>query len=123
MTSPVERISGPKDRVDTWETGKGQNRLFHSKGWVAIRSMAGLGEVREVRQRLARHDARGDGGDGLQSCFGDKRHGPRRARVHLDQVNLAVFDCELDVHQADHIQRKRQFFGLTRSSAMVSDSE
>ena len=49
MTSPVERISGPRIGVDAGEAREGQHRFLH-------RDMVGFGRVQiEVGELLARH--------------------------------------------------------------------
>ena len=66
----------------------------------------------EVRERLACHEACGDGGDGAVCRFGDEWHGARGAWVHLDQVDFVVFDRELYVHQADDVDCQGECLGL-----------
>jgi len=38
-------------------------------------------------------------------ALADERHGARGARVHFEDVELVVLDRELDVHQADDLER------------------
>ena len=63
-------------------------------------------------QPLARHDARGDLGDRLADGLGDEGHRAAGARVHFDQINIAVLDRELHVHQPADFERLGQFGGL-----------
>jgi len=79
---------------------KGEHRFLHRKiGWYAL---AGLTLLRE---RLAGHDARRHLGERDTGRLGHERHGARGARVHLEDVDHAALYRELDVHQADHVQR------------------
>ena len=66
----------------------------------------------QVGEHFARHDARGDLGDRCADRLGDERHRPAGARIDLDQVNLAVLDRELDVHQPADLEPVREQFGL-----------
>ena len=97
----------PKDRVHAREAGEGQNGLFHGE-----RVDIGIDQIKRG-QFLTGHDARGDRRDRRVHRLGHKGHGARGTRVHLNQVDLTVFDCELDVHQADHVQTLGQGHALT----------
>ena len=117
-----------KHRVNAGETGKGQHSLFDAEPrGDRIGERMGIGQrqgavgadacgvgraVGKVRQRLTRHQPRGDGGDGAVGGLGDEGHGARRARVHFQNVDHAVFDGELHVHQAHDVQRARHNNGL-----------
>ncbi|MDC4227056.1 MAG: hypothetical protein MPW15_23145 [Candidatus Manganitrophus sp.] len=59
-------------------------------------------------QRLAEHARRAHLGQRQAGRLGHEGHRARGARVHLEQVDLAVLDGELDVHQADDAELVRQ---------------
>ncbi|AEM40103.1 hypothetical protein KVU_0264 [Ketogulonicigenium vulgare WSH-001] len=132
-TVPTHDFAGrahfrPQQRVDTGEAGKGQHRLFHRiprHVRIGQRQRVGIGQravvigclrigrtQREVIQRLARHQTGRDRGNRAIRRLGHKRHGAAGTRVHFQQVDDIVLDRELHVHQADHVQRHRQLFGL-----------
>ena len=81
MTSPVERISGPEQHVDAGEAREGKHRLLDADMRQILRREA------ELREALARHDARGDLGDRLADHLGHERHGARGARIDLEHVD------------------------------------
>ena len=62
---------------------------------------------REGRELLARHHPRSDSGDGRADGLGHEGHGARSTGVGLNDVNEAVLDGELDVHQALDVERQR----------------
>src|SRR5947199_2585344 len=47
----------------------------------------------------------------LFRSLGDERHGAAGARIDLDQIDFAILDRELDVHQAAHRQGPREQVG------------
>ena len=51
-------------------------------------------------------------GNRLADDLGDERHGARGARVDLENVDYAVLDGELHVHQADDLERQGQLARL-----------
>lgn len=53
---------------------------------------------------LAGHDAGGDLGDRRADGLGNKRHGTRGARVDFENVDRAVLDGVLHVHQAADLE-------------------
>ena len=128
MTSPVERISGPRTGSTPGKRAKGRTAsltlnqgVFGSarvsgsaRGKRAVGADAGGvgGAHREVRQGLTGHQAGGDGGDGAVGGLGDEGHGAAGAGVHFKDVDHAVLDRELDVHQADDVQREGHLDGL-----------
>ena len=63
-------------------------------------------------QLLAGHHSCGDLGDWRADGFCHERHGARGARVYFEDIDRAVLDCELHVHQALDVQRQRQRAGL-----------
>jgi len=62
----------------------------------------------EVCEFLAGHHACGDLGDRQADHLGDKWHRARGARVHFKNVNVAILDGVLHVHEADDVERKRK---------------
>ena len=70
----------------------------------------------EGGERLAGHDLGGDAGDRLADHLGDERHRAAGARVDLEDVDVAVLDGELHVHQADDLQRQGQLSRLALES-------
>ena len=72
----------------------------------------GLGDA-QLRKRFSRHHFRGDFRVRLALCLGNKRHSSRSAWVDFDDVNLAVLDRVLHVHQAANAQRLGQRPGFT----------
>ena len=110
MTSPVERISGPKQNIDAGEAVEGENRFLYADMLELLVLQLEAGKL------LAGHDARGDLGDRLADHLGDERHGARGARVDFEDVDEVVLDGELDIHQADDAERQRQFAGLAFAS-------
>ncbi len=63
---------------------------------------------------FAHHDFGGNFGPRDAGGFGDERDGARGARVDFKDVDLAIFDRELDVHQADDFE----FFGHDKGVAL-----
>ena len=69
----------------------------------------GPGRLRvKLGERLARHHPGRDLGHRHAGGLGDERHGAAGAGVDLQDVDLAVLDGELHVHQPDHLQRLGQ---------------
>ena len=78
----------PEDRVDAEELGERENGLLDAH--VARRHL----EVHALfGERLARHYACGDGGDGVARGLGDERHRAGGARIHFKDVDDGVFEC------------------------------
>ena len=63
-----------------------------------------LFDVRDRRQRVPEHHARGDLRERDADGLGDERHGAGRARVHLQHVDRVVADGELHVDEPDHAE-------------------
>ena len=102
----------PEDRVDAEELGEREDGLLDAH--VARRHL----EVHALfGERLARHYACGDGGDGVARGLGDERHRAGGARIHFKDVDDGVFgvrvlDGELHVHEAHHVERLGHEFRL-----------
>ena len=67
---------------------------------------------RKLFQLFSGHYLRGEGGHGQADGFGHERHGAAGARVHFENVDVAVLDGELHVHQPHNPQRQREFYRL-----------
>ena len=100
MTSPVDFISGPR-------IGSASGNLMNGNTASLTEKYGGMrSAVRPcAASDLAGHDARRDLGERNAGGLGDERHGARGARVDLQDVDDAALDRELDVHQADHVER------------------
>ena len=90
----------PQDGVDAWEAGEGEHRLLDGH----VRRERGVVQL-EGGQRRAGHDQRADLGHRHPRRLGHEGHGAAGARVDLQDVDGAVLDGELHVHQADHAER------------------
>ena len=66
----------------------------------------------KLARRLAGHDAAGDLGDGLADDLGDEGHGAAGARIDFEQVDDAVLERVLHVHQAADLEGEGEFGGL-----------
>ena len=100
------RISGPNKRIYAGELHEREDGLLD-------REVAGpdLRGEPQLLQRLAHHHQRGQLGQWAANGLGDEGHRARRARVHLDDVDLAALDRVLHVHQAVHTQLEGQLAG------------
>ena len=107
MTSPVDFISGPSSVSTPGKRAKGKHGFLDRDvlelGGVDLLAVMGEGGV----EAFAGHDARRDLGDRAADGLGDEGHGARGARVDFEDVDLAVLDRELHVHQAADLQRDR----------------
>src|SRR5687767_5120026 len=65
-------------------------------------------ERQEIHQWLACHDPSRDLGDRRTDRLGDERDGPARPRIDLDQIDDAVLDRELAVHQPFDAERQSE---------------
>src|SRR5690606_35060911 len=97
----------PEDRVNAGELGEGEHRFLDA---VKVRYDF-LGEA-QLLQRLAGHDPCGDLRQRCADALGYEGHGTRSTGVHLDDVDNAVLQCQLHVHQADHTQLQRHALDL-----------
>ena len=98
MTSPVERISGPGSGSTPGNRSKGKTGSLTATSdgtpsWTP--SSARLAPA----QTLAASSAHGSPGGA-----GEERHRPRRPGVDLDEVDHALLDGELDIHQTTHTE-------------------
>ena len=103
--SPVDFISGPRLMSTPVSLEKEKTGALTAMfGWFGCRAVlvALVGEAAAERRPHRGLDHR-DAGDLAE--IGD---GARGARVDLDDIRLIVFDDELDVHQADDVQRFRK---------------
>src|SRR5436190_4251621 len=92
--------------IGAWETRKGEY-------WPLDGDIAQVARDRiELAQRRARHDPRRHLGDGRSDRLGDEGDRAARARIDLDQIDLALLDRELDVHQSLDLERPRQLSRL-----------
>ena len=66
----------------------------------------------EGGKRLAGHDAGGDRRHRQADHLGDEGDGARGPGIDLEDMDLAILDGILDIHQADDIERPRQLRGL-----------
>ena len=89
-----------EDRIDAEEAGEREYGLLDRDVIVV-----GLFEI-ESRERLAAHDLGRDRSDRQADDLGDERHCARGARVHFENVDVSVLDCELHIHQSDDAQGK-----------------
>ena len=106
ITSPVERISGPKHRIDAGEAGEREHRFLDPDMIELVEREIERGE------RFAGHHPACDLGDRLADHLGDERHRARGARIDLEHVNHAILQRVLDVHQPADVERERQLLRL-----------
>ena len=92
--------------VDPREAAEGKDGLLDA---VVLRMDFG-GEAK-IGEFFAGHDLGGEFGKRDADGLGDEGDGAGGARVDLDDEELVVFDCELDVHQAADLQGLRQGLG------------
>ncbi len=121
MTSPVERISGPS-RLSTTRPSVVRNRLNGSTASLTdigacagIRPPSPCGGQHPLGAQLgdgrAEHDPGGRLGERHAGGLGDERHGARRARVGLEDVEDVLRQGELHVHQPAHADALGQLEG------------
>ena len=97
-------------RVGALEAVEGQHRLLDADVAGGHR----VGGQREVRDALAEHDAAGHLRQRHADRLGHERHGARRARVGLDDVQAPVVHRVLDVQQPDDAEPERDPARLAR---------
>src|SRR3546814_366244 len=68
---------------------------------------------REIAPLFARHHASGNLGNWGANSLGHEGHSAAGARIDLNQVNLAVFYRELNIHETKNVQTAREQFRLT----------
>ena len=98
---------GTKKRIYAREAREGQNGLFHREAFDA-------GWINQVKiaQGFPGHDSGSNGRNWAAHSFGHERYGAAGAWVDFDQVDIAILDGELHIHQSDNVQRQCQGFGL-----------
>ena len=82
MTSPVERISGPRMMSTPGNLLKG-NTLSFTEKYVGTTSCVDA----QLVQRLAGHDERRQAGQRHVGRLGHERHRPARTRIHFQHVH------------------------------------
>ncbi len=92
----------PQQGVHVGELDEGEDRLLHAD----VRRDDLLREA-QLGQLPPRHHLRGELGQRHADGLADERDGARRARVDLEDVDLAALDGELHVHQPDDGQLER----------------
>ena len=98
---------GTEDRIDAGETNEWKHRRLHKEaGYFEIVLEA------ELLEGTADHYSRGHLRERHARRLRQERHGPRRARIHLEHINHVVLDRELRVHQADDLQGARDAAGI-----------
>src|SRR5271166_69579 len=97
----------PEDRIGLGKLDERKHRLFDRK----VRRYALHGAPLHC-QGLARHYAGRDLGERHAGRLGDERHGARGARIDFEDIDDAASNRELDVHQADDVQRLGEFARL-----------
>ena len=111
MTSPVERISGPRSVSTAGEPVEGQYRCSFTETWP---SMPGTCSARRLRQEPLdaellqggpHHHPGGRHGDGHPGRLGHEGHRPAGPGVRLEHVDGPVLHRVLHVQQA--LDRKR----------------
>ena len=98
---------GAEHRINTGEAREREHGFLHGDMIADI----ARGQI-EAGKLFTRHHPRGDLGHRDAGRLGGERHGAAGARVDLDQVNVAILDGELHVHQALHLQGAGQYVGL-----------
>ena len=119
MTSPVDFISGPRI-VSTPGNLMNGNTASLTRDVRAARSRAVKPMLGE---RLAGHALRGDLRERHADRLRHERHRARRARVHLEHVDVAVLHRELHVHQADDAELARERVVWRADLALTSRGE
>ena len=102
ITSPVERISGPSTVSTPGKRANG-NTASLTPTW------RGAGTSRlKLFERLPNHHPRSDLRHRDPDHLGNEGHGARCARIDFKHIDVTVLDRILNVHQPDHLERKRQ---------------
>ncbi len=101
MTSPVERISGPRIRSTPGKRLNGKTASLTAT-WPDRRIVMS----KSARVSPAMTPGR-DLGDRHAGRLGDERHGAAGPGIDLQDVDIAVLDRELHVHQTDHAEGQR----------------
>ena len=96
----------PESDVDPGEADEGKDRFFH-----AVMLGHDFFRKAELLERLAGHDLGGEFCQRHADGLADKRDRPRGARVDFQDIDVFVFDRELDVHQAPYAEFTRERLG------------
>ncbi len=120
MTSPVERISGPR-MESTASPPWVRKRLNGStasltamRAWSLYTLASSSGSMPSALQLgdgRPEHDARRRLGERHPRRLRHERHGARRARVRLEHVQDVARERELHVHEAAHADASRERLG------------
>src|SRR5262249_12962058 len=94
-------------RIDTWESRKREYRLLDRDMFKRRTPQA------KRRERFPGHHLCGNSGNRQTDHLGDKGYCARGARIDLENVDVVVLDCELNVHQTDDLQCPGKLDGLT----------
>ena len=105
---------GAQNRVDAGKADEREHRgLDEDSRHVQVVDQA------ELDQAPADHHAGRRLGQWHAGRLGEIRHGARRARVHLEDVDGVVLDGELNVQQPDHLERPRHAAGVVADDRQV----
>src|SRR5690606_1368353 len=97
---------GPEDWIDPDKASKGEYSLFDADVVkLALLQFKG-------GERPARHHLGSDAGDRKPDHLGDEGHRTTGARINLQDVDLAILDGELHVHEPDDVERQRELSSL-----------
>ncbi len=101
-----------EQRIDAGEAGEREDGFLDRD--VLERARVGLLAIAATAlvELFASHDAGGDLGDRRADGLGDEGHGARGRAIDFEDVDRAVLDRELDVHQAADVQRLGENLGL-----------
>ena len=99
ITSPVDFISGPSRMSTLGKRLKGKTASLTEMCFGRM----GFGET-QLLQGFPQHHLRGELRQGNADRLADEGDGPRGAGVDLQDVELAVLDRVLDVHEADDVE-------------------
>ena len=105
----------PEDGVDAGEFAPGKDGRLDEEvraGFEVCAALDLLGQ--QFLELAADHEARGDLGQRHAGGLGDVGDGARGAWVDLDDEDLAALDGELNVDQADDVERRAPACGCAR---------
>ena len=99
ITSPVDRISGPRITSTPGNFTKGKTASLTETWGRSDTSRTPSSAIAGAQHHPGRQL-----GERQPDRLRDERHGPRRARVDLEHVDRVALDRELDVEEAHHAQ-------------------